>query len=394
MLTEYSQEEIVMFKGDEVIKNHLIKNGRLQQNMFNRFVRDLNQIYEEVKIEGKGGKKTKYFIGDEREEMVEREDKRKFNGEGQLPVNYEQGFPIMILERIIKSNVSVPTTTTKLLFDFCFILEELYIATNAKYNHDFLMNEIATLKEKKVIDTITQTVVYDYIDKEITRLTNHFMGYIKKLEDAKLIIHNKHTIGKRKDENGYSEFVELTPYVIDKVAKMRRKLQQSPKFKHLSLKEINRYRNKSDVREYWLEHDKLLYEITDEIGCQLNLLRTFEAHTLYLQAGDNPIKRWLEKKENRGAIDLYNSDELQYHLKNREQFHEARDKYVVNLAQNRQDDAIKDYNKFSDEFGGREKQVVINFEDSEWIKNKKLMYLGLYVEAYEKLQEHYGYSFK
>ena len=27
---------------------------------------------------------------------------------------------------------------------------------------------------------------------------------------------------------------------------------------------------------------------------------------------NNPIKRWLEKKENRGAIDLYNSDKLKY----------------------------------------------------------------------------------
>ena len=394
MLTEYSQEEIVMLKGDEIVRNHFFKNGRLQINMFKRFVRDLNQIYEKVKTEGKGGKKTKYFVGKERGELAERNDNRKYNGEGQLPVNYEQGFPIMILERLIKSNVSVPTTTTKLLFDFSFIPKEFYIATKAKYSQNVLKYEISTLKENGVINTLTQTVVYDYIDKEITRLNNHFMGYIKKLEDAKLIIHNKHIIGEFQDENGVSKFVELTPLVVDKVAKMRRYLQQSKKYKHLTLKEINRFRNKSDVKEYWMEHDRLLYEITDEIGNQLKLIRTFEAHTLFLQAGDNPIKRWLEKKANRGAIDLYNSDELQYYLGKRKEFHEARNKYVVELAQSRQNEANKKKNALLDEFGGKEKQVVINFEDSEWEKNKKLMFLGLYVDGYEKLQKHYGYNFQ
>lgn len=386
-------EEFVNRFATERQKQSFIKNnGNVNIRTMQSMIKTAKQEFEIVDVEGRGSKR-KIKLDGQREELAGREDNRKFNGEGQLPVNYEQGLPIMILEHLIKSNVSVPTTTTKLLFDFCFIPDEFYIASKAKYYHDFLKIEIATLKEKGVIDITTQTVVYDYIDKEITRLTNHFMGYIKKLEDAKLIIHNKHTIGELVDENGVSIYNELTTHVGDKVAKMRRRLQQSPEFKHLTLKEINRYRNKSDVKEYWIEHDKLLYEITDENGCQLKLLRTFEAHTLFLQAGDNPIKRWLGKKENRGAINLYNSDELQYYLKNREQFHEARGKYVVGLALGRQNNAIKENNKFLDEFGGKEKQVVINFDDSEWIKNKKLMFLGLYVEAYEKLQEHYGYSF-
>jgi hypothetical protein len=375
-------------------KQSFIKNnGNVNKRTMESMIKTAKQEFEIIEVEGRGSKR-KIKLDGQREELAEREDNRKFNGEGQLPVNYEQGFPIMILEQLIKSNVSVPTTTTKLLFDFCFIPHELYIASKSKYSQSALKIEISTLKEKGIIDTTTQTVVYDFIDKEITRLTNHFMGYIKKLEDAKLIIHNKHTIGECVDENGISSYIELTSTVVDKVARMRRKLQQSPEFNHLLLKEINRYRNKSDVKEYWKKHDELLYEITDEIGCQLNLLRTFEAHTLFLQAGDNPIKHWLEKKENRGAIDLYNSDELQYYLENREQFHEARSKYVVELAHGRQNNAIKENNKFLDEFGGKEKQVIINFEDSEWIKNKKLMFLGLYIEAYEKLQEHYGYSFK
>lgn len=105
MLTEFSQKEIVELVGDEVLKEHLNKNGRLMQNMFNRFIRDLDQIFEQFKVDGKGGKRTKYFVGEKREYLIERNDKRKFNGEGQLPQNYEEGLPIMILEYLIRTSV-------------------------------------------------------------------------------------------------------------------------------------------------------------------------------------------------------------------------------------------------------------------------------------------------
>lgn len=98
-------------------------------------------------------------------------------------------------------------------------------------------------------------------------------------------------------------------------------------------------------------------------------------------SGDNPVKRWLEKKQNRGAIDLYTSDELKYYLRNCEHFYEAREKYVVNLANDRQDNAQKENNKLLDKLGGKQKKVEINLDDTEWVKNKKLMFLGLYVEA-------------
>ncbi|WP_375088847.1 hypothetical protein ACDZ29_23270 [Peribacillus sp. RS7] len=410
MLTEFSQEEIVELVGDEVVKNHFHKNGRLMTNMFERFLRDLEQRYTQVKVDGKGGKKTRYLIGERREFLAERKDKRRYNGEGQLPENYEQGFPIMILEHLIRSSVSEPTTTNNLLKDMGFITDDLFEASKGKYSQNVLNSQIAKLKVDNIIANNTESAVYDYVDREINRLTQHFMGYIQKLEVAKLIIHNKHTMGLisvTEPIDIYDKFsgrmktvleeqeryIELSPFVIDKVAKMRRGLQNKPKYKHLTSKEIYRYRNKTDVKEYWKEHDILLYQIIDENGIQLKLLRTFEAHTLFLQAGDNPIKRWLEKKQNRGAIDLYNNDELQYYLKNREQFHEAREKYVVKLATDRQDNAQKENTKLLDEFGGKQKKVEINLDDTEWVKNKKLMFLGLYVEAYEKLQEHYGYKF-
>lgn len=411
MLKEFSQEEIVELMGDEVVKNHLNKNGRLMQNMFNRFIKDLDQTFEQFEVKGNGGKKTRYFIGDKRVCLAERNDKRRFNGEGQLPENYEQGFPIMILEYLIRSSVNEPTTTNSLLKDMGFITDDLFKASKSKYSQNVLNNQIAKLKVDNVIENNTESVVYDYVDREINRLTQHFMRYIQKLEVAKLIIHNKHTMGLisvAEPMDVYDKFsermktvleeqeryIELSPFVVDKVAKMRRELQNKHEYKDLTSKDIYRYRNKKDVKEYWKEHDILLYQIEDENGCQLRLLRTFEAHTLYLQAGDNPIKRWLEEKQNRGAIELYNNDKLQYYLTNREQFHGAREKYVVKLATDRQENAQKENTKVLAEMGGKQKKININLDDTEWVKNKKLMFLGLYVEAYEKLQEHYGYNFK
>jgi len=410
-MREFTQEQIVAIEGDEVIKNHHAKNGRLMKNVFERFVKDLKQRYEHVEVIGKGGKKTKYILGEERAEIAEREDNRKFNGEGQLPENYEQGFPIMILEYLMSNDVSKPRTTTNLLYEMGFITKPMHEASKSKYSKNVLYGEIDKLKKEHVIKDKTESVVYDYIDREITRLTSHFMGYIQKLEEAKLIIHNKHTMGQIDEvgiEDVYNDrmrrmvtviddnnirYIELTPFVVEKIAKMRRELQNRPEFKHLTSTDIYRYRNKEDVRKYWEEHDKLLYAITDENGQQLRLLMTYEAHTIYLQAGDNPIKKWLEKKQNRGAIDLYNSDEVQYYLQNREKFHQSRDEYVVGLAQERQDKVQKDSNDLIDELGGKSKQVVINFDDTDWIKNKKLKYLGLYVGAYERLQNHYGFKF-
>ncbi|MBD8848408.1 hypothetical protein [Priestia megaterium] len=411
MLTEFSQAEIVELEGDEVVKKHLDKNGRLMTNIFKRFLRDLEQRFIEVNVDGKGGKNTRYFVGERRECLAERNDKRRFNGEGQLPKNYEQGFPIMILEYLIRSSVSEPKTTNSLLKDMGFITDDLFEASKSKYSQNVLNSQIAQLKVDDIIENNTESVVYDYIDREINRLTQHFMGYIQKLEGAKLIIHNKHTMGiisvvepidiydkfsgrMKTILEEQERYIELSSFVIEKVAKMRRDLQNNPKYKHLTSKDIYRYRNKKDVKEYWEEHDILLYQITDENSIQLKLLRTFEAHTLYLQAGDNPIKRWLEKKQNRGAIDLYNSDELQYYIVNREQFHKAREKYVIKLANDRQDNAQKENTKLSGELGGKQKKVEINVDDTEWVKNKKLMFLGLYVEAYEKLQEYYGHTFK
>lgn len=52
MLKEFSQEEIVELRGDEVVKNHLNKNGRLMQNMFNRFIKDLDQTFEQFEVKG------------------------------------------------------------------------------------------------------------------------------------------------------------------------------------------------------------------------------------------------------------------------------------------------------------------------------------------------------
>lgn len=397
MLKQYSQEEIVLLEGDEVVKNHLIKNGRLTQNVFNRFVKDLKQRYTGVRVEGKGSKKTKYLLGEKRKELAEREDNRIFNGGGQLPMNYEEGFPIIILEHLMKGNVVEPRTATQLLRDFGFITNEMYMASKARYDEGVLQSEVEKLKENGVIDDNTEVVVHDYINNEIDRLIGHLIGFIRKLEKAKIIIHNKYTIGVYKDKYGRKQYEKLSPITVDRIALMRQNLQETDEFKHLTLTDIYRFHNKKEVQEYWKKHDELLYKIKNEFGQQLHLLRTFDAHSLFLQAGGNPIMKWLKKKQNRGAIDLYKSDEVKYYIENREKFHDARDEYIVNLAQNRQDKQQREHEEKTraliEEVGGKKKRIIIEFDDTNWIRLQKLKCLGMYVEAYESLQDNYGYKF-
>ena len=67
----------------------------------------------------------------------------------------------------------------------------------------------------------------------------------------------------------------------------------------------------------------------------------------------------VREKQNRGAIDLYTSDELQYYLKNRQGFHKEREKYVVKLANDRQDNAKKENIKLLDKLGGKQKKLKL-----------------------------------
>ncbi|MBA9027598.1 hypothetical protein [Peribacillus huizhouensis] len=415
--TEFTQEEIVAIEGDDIIKEHMAKNNKLMINIFNRFVTDLDQRYESVETIGKGGKKTKYILGAKRDVEADRKDKRVNNGKGQVPLKYEQAFPIMMLEYLETHQSEKPQTIPKWLLDMGFITKEMFEARKLKYDSRVLEAETNRLVENEVVKKGYDDVVEDYVVREIQRLNDYFMAVVARLNKAKIITHVPYEMGKCKipviseswdDESGETEqsisyryeYPELSSYVVGEISLMQRELQNQDKYKHLSLKEIHNLKNMKIVQEYWKEYKYRLNRITDESGERLYLVLAYTAHAIFLRAGKNPIIKWLEKN-NREAIEFYNSNEIQYFLENRNDFHKTRNDYVVGLAKKRQErfnTPIKVVKESIEDYGGKRKVISVEndpYDDkNKWDKNKEFMYLELYAKAYEKLQEYYGHTFK
>jgi hypothetical protein len=416
-MTEFSQKDIVAIEGDDVVKNHMAKFNKLMTHMFNRFVKDLEQRYESVETNGKGGMKTKYYLGKKLNVEADRKDGRENNGKGQVPMKYEQAFPIMMLQYLESHLSEKPQTINKWLLDMGCITKELFEARKLKYDSRVLEAETNKLVAKEVVKRCYDDVVEDYVVREIQRLNDYFMAVVARLNKAKLITHVPYEMGKCKipfileswdDESGEMkqsisyryEYPELSSYVIGEISLMQRELQNNDKYKHLTLTEIHNFKSMKIVQEYWKEYKYKLNRITDESGERLYLVLVYTAHAIFLRAGKNPIIKWLEKN-NREAIEFYKSDEIQYFLENRNEFHETRSDYVISLAKKRQENfntPVKVVKESIEGFGGKKKVIMVDNDPYNkkniWDRNKELMYLGLYATAYKKLQEYYGHTFK
>lgn len=415
--TEFSQEEIVAIEGDDIIKEHMAKYKKLMVNMYNRFVKDLEQRYESVDTIGKGGMKTKYILGAKRDVEADRKDKRVSNGKGQVPLKYEQCLPIMMLQHLQMDRSEKPQTINKWLLDMGIISKDMFDVSKLRYDSRVLKKEVDKLVEKDVIKSGDRCVVSDYVEREIPRLNTHFMQVVGKLDKAKIIRHVPYLMGKRKiphtsefmnddkqemDNEIFHtyEYIELSPFVAGKISYIESSLQNEDKFKHLTLKEIHCLKGMKLVQDYWNEYKSRLNQITDESGERLYLVLVYTAHALFVRAGKNPIIKWLEKN-NREAIELYNSDNMKYFLANAKDFHETRNDYIVSLAENRQ----KIFNTPVEKVVGDNKELgivgrIVKVENdpyddkNKWDETKEMMYLESYAKAYRKLQEYYGYIFK
>ncbi|MBP2240327.1 hypothetical protein J2Z40_000882 [Cytobacillus eiseniae] len=394
--------ELVMEYGTDKQKACVLAGKKWRIESQNALMKVLNSKFGVVDVIGK--QYNMEFTLDE-EFDVEKDivDGRVSNGQGQVPLKYEQTFPIMVIEHLLNRIGNEPLTVIKWLVNLGIITDDTFQASKLRYSLSALEKESDKLVENKVIESGQEYLIDDYIKREIERLQKYFMGVIQKLVKAKIIKHQSYTMAKCEipylheyfdEESGIyvreeaiqTKYIELSAPVVGAIAKLERKLQNSPKFRKLSLDEISRYRNKPIVKEYWKEHKKQLNLITNEIGERLYIVLSYEAHALFVRAGINPIINWLEKN-NKEALAFYNSDEAKYFLENRIDFHGALNKYVVDLAEGRQDKFQK---KSINEFGG--KANIHKFEDNKYRVTQDLMIKGLYVEAYRKLQEYYGYS--
>lgn len=409
-------QQVVESYGTDAQKKSVKEGKKWRKESNDNLTKTLRQVFEIVEERGKG--QSKIFILDKPyDEIQEREDNRYNNGKGQLPVKYEKCFPIMVLQYLQARESTKPLTVNKWLLNMGFITEEMFEASKSRYDYRVLESEIRNLEQGKVIKGGQGCLVEDYIYREIQRLNTYFMQVVGKLTIAKIITHVPRIMAKCKipmvteafNDNCEEyeqivkhryEYVELTTPVIGKISVMEQNLQNKDKYKHLTLREIHNFKNMKIVQEYWKEYKKKLSKITDESGKRLYIVLVYTAHALFIRAGKNPIIKWLEKN-NGEAIELYKSDSMKYFLENEKDFHETRHKYIVNLAEKRQEKFNTPSEKVvgaNDELGLAGKVVRVQNdpydEKNKWDKNKELMYLGLYAEAYEKLQEYYGYTFK
>jgi hypothetical protein len=403
-MIELILSEAVKEFGNEKQKEAIIKNnGNLNVRQFNSLIKSIKMHYKSVEVEGRG--KKRIIICDVKyNEVVEREDGRINNGKGQVPLKYEQAFPIMILEHLINRTSTDPLTVNKWLVNMGFITEEMFKASRLRYDSGTFNKETEKLLKEEVINDDEEYLIDDYVKREIRRLQDYFMHVVNKLSKAKIIKHQPYTMAKCEIPYMYeyyldgeltisvkyrTEYVELSSKIVGKISELQRSIQNSFKFQHLTLHEINNYKNKPDVKEYWTEYNQRLNKVTDELGQRMYIAMTYGAHALFVRAGRNPVIKWLEKN-NKEAIELYNSDEMKYFLENKVDLHETLNDYVVGLAEKRQDKFQKD--SIGEELGGKLNKH--KFEGDKYKIVQDLMIKGLYVKAYQKLQEYYRYTFK
>ncbi|HDX9500161.1 TPA: hypothetical protein ROX79_005071 [Bacillus thuringiensis] len=411
MKETYTLEELTQKFGTDKQKEALVKNnGNLKANPFNALIKTVEQHYESVTVEGRGKKRIIICEG-KREEIALRQDARENNGGGQVPMKYEQAFPIMVLQSLLEmrdAGVNETVLEKKVLTvagwlqKMKFITPEMFEARKCRYNDAVLERVTEGLSKRDVVGFDDDFLVKEYFDKEIDRLSKYFMSTVQKLHKAKLVEHVPYKMGRcqvpeisehiecgelTQDIQHTEKFIILTPFVADAVANIHTQLQSLPQFSYLTLQEINQLKNKKEVKEYWTEYNIRLNNIKNEQGERLYLTLTYTAHGLFVKSGQNQMIKWLEKN-NKEAIKDFQSDETQYFINNRKEFHETLNQYVVDLAEKRQEKFI---NQLESNSLGKVNES--QFEESKFKRVKDLMLKKRYVDAYQKLQDYFGYEF-
>ena len=393
-MREFTQEQIVAIEGDEVIKNHLAKNGRLMKNVFERFVKDLKQRYEHVEVIGKGGKKTKYILGEKREQIAEREDNRISNGAWSNP--YTKNMDIMVVS-VLEQGLETETAQTlaKWALDFGLITPKMYELLLARYN-DYLKSEhIQDLKDNNIIRKGEDRIVDDftYMTKEIT---NQLASTLNRMEKAGIIEYYPVYKGHVKETDKKISLHETT---VKKILALQRELMERYDVNEWYLAH---YKNSKKTVQYYKEWKEGLAEVTDENGNVLGLDYWYKTYAIILKARKKKIIRYLEKY-NKEVIEKFKQDEDAFLLNNEVTYHKKRHDYVVDKAKKREDNFLSEKTKVVELDENlqeiyEEKTIVKTYrnrrEDFTFDEEYYALYFDrLYAQRIKELQEYYGYTF-
>ncbi|KOO47746.1 hypothetical protein [Viridibacillus arvi] len=383
--TTYTLSEVINIEGDEKLLAHFKKNGRLQTNVFNRFVRDLNQKYEYVSVEGKGGKKTKITIGGKRDTLVPREDNRKDNGKGQKPIEIETFFPIIILNHLINFEVSEPQTTNNWLKMMGVITEQMYETNKFKYSEVAFDKEIELLSDNNIIDSKDKYVLKEFNKNESQRINRYFLDSVGDLEESNIINHNISYKAKCTLPDKSEKYIDISDKVKKYADTLKTELLNSAKYDSLMPADLNNLRNKPLVIQFNTEYSKVLKNITDDNNKKLYIDFIYAVHSLELIDKDYTVQQWIEKHIHNDLSEYVENPSIYYNI-HKQQFHKAHKQKVQSLAENRQINFIY---KETSVFGG--KVNIEKYRNSTYQRVQYLKGAETYVITYEKLLNHYFY---
>lgn len=382
--TTYTLSEMINTDGDEILLAHFKKYRRLQSNMFKRFVKDLNQIYDyDVKVEGNGGQKTKFTVGERKDTLAPREDRRKDNGKGQKPLEIESFFPIIILNHLTEFKTSEPNTINNWLKVMGVIPIQMFDSNKFKYSEGALDKELEILSNNNIIDSKDKYVLKEFNKNESERINRYFLDSVGDLEKLNIINHNVSYKAKCIFPDKTEKYIDITDKVKKHADKLKTELLNSPKYDSLKPTDLINLRNKPLVKKFNIEYSKELKNITDENNKKLYIDFIYAVHRLELVDKNYTVQQWIEKNRH-NDLSEYLENPNTYYTIHKQQFHKAHKEKILCLADNRQRAFI---DKETGDFGG-----MVNIEkyrNSAFDRVKYLKGEETYVIIYENLVSYY-----
>ncbi|MFE4120083.1 hypothetical protein [Priestia sp. YIM B13486] len=298
-MIKFNLEEAVTKFGNDAIKRAFYKKkasskkrkGSLNANQTEQLLEEMKCDYKTVTIEGKGADRI-ITCAEKREEKETKKDGRKNNG-AKIPYEYE--INSLVLDFILK-NKPKPMSLSQWLVMIGFVNRKL---TTSYYNTLAKTNCFDTLKEEHSDMFIDKDIVMldCFIKTELGTLKENLKSVLRKLADAKIIIHSVKWYGC---VVGSENHRPLTDEEFVAVGKLKREV--ATKY-DISLKDLWK-QNDSKVQEYWKEYNKRLQS-------ELSLKYVYEAHGAAVQVADKDIERYFNKLiENNELLFCYGLSEM------------------------------------------------------------------------------------
>lgn len=236
--TIISKDVAVEVYGSRGQKNAYENYRKLTSNHEKGLIKTLNQYYESVE-RVKVGRAFHYKLGNKREEVATREDKRTFMGvTGESALPYTVHLDIIIADYLSQEENFEPRTLKNWLLDTGIISPELSYAMSMRYNFEGNKELINELYDEKIItNEIDEYTVTDYLGVS-EELTSQIKKSLLRLEKT----------GKMKIKTTYLKKVKTWDYNKEKSSEVKAEIVEISEEEYFTKKEDDRaLREKYDL---------------------------------------------------------------------------------------------------------------------------------------------------